>query len=253
MSKQQSKSPIDPPEGWLSGLVPTLNDTGFMFEVLDNFVIDFTEYSGKINDEVLELGCAYGVATLRALEQGARVRACDIDERHLEILRSRTPEEHLDKLSTEIQRLPEANLPDEQFGAILCSRVFHFLTGDEIDASLAGMFRWLKPGGRVYLIADTPYGIWRNFIPEWEANIKNGERWPGFMEPMQDYLPYTPRGQQLGPPFMNLMSPEILSRACTEAGFSILQADWISREDFSGSGRMDGRENCGIIAVKPES
>jgi len=228
-----------------------MNDTGFMFEVLDEYVEDFISYSGTIDDEVLELGAAYGNAVIPALKAGANVRACDIDQRHLDILISRTPEEYRPHLTTEIQKLPNAGLPENHFGAILCCRVLHFLTGEEIDASVANMFRWLKPGGRVYLIADTPFGIWRNFIPAWEDNLANGERWPGLMEPAMQYLPYETNSDNAGPPLMNLMSPEILIRACEEAGFMVERASYISRPDFKGSGQMDGRENCGILAIKP--
>ncbi|MBT5891582.1 MAG: class I SAM-dependent methyltransferase [Chromatiales bacterium] len=252
MSNAANTPPIELPTGWLKGLIPTMNDTGFMFEVLDDYALDFIRYSGECDSEVLELGCAYGVATILALEAGAKVRACDIDQRHLDILLSRVPDGLEAQLKTELQHLPDAHLPDNQFAAILCSRVFHFLTGDEIDASLANMFRWLKPGGRLYLIADTPYGIWRNFIPVWDANHEQGVRWPGYMSPLLEFLPYKPSGDHVGPPFMNLMSPELLTRACEEAGFITLRADWIARNDFTGSGQMDGRENCGIIAVKPE-
>ena len=31
------------------------------------------------------------------------------------------------------------------------------------------MATWLAPGGRLYLVADTPYGVWRRKIPEFEA------------------------------------------------------------------------------------
>jgi len=238
------------PKGW-GGLIPTLNNTGFMFEVIDDFARDFIEYSGSIDDEVLEFGAAYGVAAIAALEAGGKVRACDIDERHLDILRSRTPDALLANLTTEIRQLPDANLPENHFGAILCSRVLHFLRGDDVDASVQGMFRWLQPGGRLYLVADSPFGVWRNFIPTWEANIANNTRWPGFMEPCLDYLPYEVKGEQKGPPFMNLLSPELLERTCIEAGFEVERSGWIARDDFEGKGKMDGRENCGILAVKP--
>lgn len=238
------------PGGW-NGLIPTLNNTGFMFEVIDDYARDFITHSGSIDDEVLEFGCAYGVATIAALEAGATVRACDIDQRHLDILTNRAPANLLDKLNTEIQRLPDADLPDNHFGAILCSRVLHFLRGEAVDASVQGMFRWLKPGGHLYLVADSPFGVWREFIPEWEANIANDVRWPGLMEPCLDYLPFDVKGDQKGPPFMNLLSPELLERTCREAGFEIKKSGWIARDDFNGKGKMDGRENCGILAVKP--
>ena len=86
MSNAANTPPIELPTGWLKGLIPTMNDTGFMFEVLDDYALDFIRYSGECDSEVLELGCAYGVATIPALEAGAKVRACDIDQRQLDIL-----------------------------------------------------------------------------------------------------------------------------------------------------------------------
>ncbi len=252
MNDKTNNLPLQLPKGWINGLVPTMNNTGFMFEVLDDYAKDFISYSGSIEEPVLEMGCAYGIATIAALEAGATMHACDIDQRHLDILISRTPEALRSKLTTSIKKLPDADLKENHYGAILCSRVFHFLTGDDIDKSLANMYRWLKPGGKLYLIADTPFGVWRNFIPVWEANHASNERWPGYMEPLLDFLPYKPTGEDKGPPFMNLMSPELLTRACEEAGFKKISADWIAREDFSGRGKMDGRENCGIVAIKPE-
>ena len=83
-----------------------MNDTGFMFEVLDDYALDFIRYSGECDGEVLELGCAYGVATITALEAGAKVRACDIDQRHLDILLSRVPGGLEPQLKTELQRRP---------------------------------------------------------------------------------------------------------------------------------------------------
>jgi hypothetical protein len=54
-----------------------------------------------------------------------------------------------------------------------------------------------------------------------------------------------------GPPFMNLLDPELLSRICSDAGFDVERAGFIDRSDFRGLGRMDGRENAGIMATKP--
>ena len=51
------------------------------------------------------------------------------------------------------------------------------------------MYSWLKPGGRLYLVADTPYGIWRKLIPIFEQKKEKGERWPGLMIGLENYLP----------------------------------------------------------------
>jgi len=246
-----SDEKVQLPKGWVEGLVPTLNHSGFMFEVLDEYADDFILFSGATTDEVLEIGCAYGVATIAALNAGGRVRATDIDQRHLDILRERVPEELQANLTTEVQSLPKLDLPENEFAAILCSRVLHFLSGDDIDASVKAMFKCLQPGGSLYIVADSAYGVWRKFIPVWKANVAAGKRWPGYMEPALDYLPYEVKGEQTGPDFMNLLSPELLERTCTEAGFEVKRTSWISRDDFKKEGSMDGRENCGILAIKP--
>ena len=45
--------------------------------------------------------------------------------------------------------------------------------------------------------------------------------------------------------------PDLLTRVCQEAGLTVIDAAFISRPDFGWYGRMDGRENAGVIAVKP--
>ena len=246
-----SKSLPEVPKQWIKGLVPTLNDKGFMFEVLDEYADEFIRQSADSGEEALEIGCAYGVAAIAALEAGAKITACDMDERHLEVLQSRVSDELKKHLTLHTGMLPDIDLPENHFGTLLCSRVLHFLTGDEIDQSLRNMYRWLKPGGKLFLVADTPFGIWRNFIPTWEKNQAAGERWPGHMEKPVNYLPYKPSSDDIGPPLMNLLDPNLLSRSCIEAGFQVSKASFIDRKDFGEKGRMDGRENCGLAAIKP--
>jgi SAM-dependent methyltransferase len=233
-------------------MVPTLNGTGFMFEVLDGYAEEWIHYAGRVGAPVLELGCAYGVSTIPALEGGARVVACDMEPQHLQILESKVSASLRGNLTCVAGALPEVDFEADHFGAILCSRVLHFLSGEDIDASVKKMASWLRPGGRLYLVADTPYGIWRNFIPTFETNRRKGERWPGVMVGLHNYLP-TPGLQKHieKPPFMNLLDPELLARTCSEAGLRVKRATFISRPDFKGLGRMDGRENAGCLAVKP--
>ena len=64
------KNELQPPKGWVDGMVPTMNGTGFMFERIDAYAEEFIEYAGSIDDEVLEMGCAYGVTTILALSAG---------------------------------------------------------------------------------------------------------------------------------------------------------------------------------------
>ena len=232
---------------------PTLNGTGFQFNVLDSFATEFIEFAGNSNDEVLDLGCAFGIASRGALAAGGHVTACDLEQQHLDILIDKTPAALRANLRTQQGQLPGVDLPTNAYGAILCSRVLHFLDGSAIDASVRKMHTWLKPGGRLYLVADTPYGIWRKMIPIFAAKKASGQRWPGLMIGLENYLPYAPSGRDIkGPPFMNLLDPDLLTRICTEAGFDVQRAEFIDRTDFDGLGRMDGRENAGIMAIKPQ-
>lgn len=239
------------PRQWVKGLVPTMNDKGFMFEVLDRYAEEFIETAANSDRASLDIGCAYGVATLPALIRGARITACDMDIRHLQVLESRTPPQVRNHLTLVPGILPDIALPENHFGALLCSRVLHFLTGDEIEQSLRNMYRWLCAGGKIFLVADTPYGIWRKFVPDWEMNIAAGSRWPGLIPEPVRYLPFSTSDEDVGPPLMNLMNPDLLQRMAEEAGFMVEHCSYINRADFSGIGHMDGRENCGLVAIKP--
>lgn len=239
------------PRFGLENMVPTLNGTGFMFEIRDSYADAWIADAGRITHPVLEIGCAYGVAVIPALEAGGRVVACDMEPGHLEILESRVAPELKANLRCVVGQLPELDFEPEQFGAILCSRVLHFLSGEQIDTAINRMAAWLKPGGRLYLVADTPYGIWRNFIAEFERNKCAAVRWPGMMVGLHNYLPTPGLHKYIDKPaFMNLLDPELLTRMCMEAGLHVERATFIGRNDFKGLGALDGRENAGATAVK---
>lgn len=239
------------PRFGMKHMVPTLNGTGFMFEVLDEYAREWIERAGSCTDPVLDIGCAYGVATLPALAGGARVVASDMEPKHLDVLASRVPDEVKPRLTCVAGRLPDIDFAGERFGAILCSRVLHFMSGEDIDAAAARMAAWLKPGGRLYLVADTPYGIWRKAIPAFEEGKRRGERWPGVIVGLHDYLPTQGVKKHIDKPaFMNLLDAELLARICTDAGLRVERASFIERRDFKGLGRLDGRENAGCVAIK---
>jgi SAM-dependent methyltransferase len=250
-SAPDSRTPATPP--WRRhGMVATLNDTGFMFEVRDRFADDFIRYAGEVRRPVLEIGCAYGVSTIPALEAGAIITASDIEQQHLDILRSKVPAHLLPNLELVQAALPDAGFREGHYAAILCSRVLHFLRGEDIDASVRNMARWLAPGGRLYLVADTPYGIWRKAVPMFEEGKRSGKRWPGMLVGLHNFLAAgDPTKVIEKPPFMNVLDPDLLARTCTEAGLQVVEAAFIGRPDFSGPGRMDDRENCGVLALRP--
>lgn len=236
----------------LQSMVPTLNGMGFEFQLRDSYAEEWIAQAATSRLPALDIGCAYGIAVLPALEAGAEVVACDMEPGHLQILESRVPQRLRARLHCIAGELPGVCFEPGSFGAILCSRVLHFLNGEQIDASLAAMVNWLAPGGRLYLVADTPYGIWRHFIPEFERARREGRRWPGLMTGAQRHLP-TPglRRYIERPACMNLLDPQLLSRMCEQAGLQVERATFIARHDFRGFGALDGRENAGVVALKP--
>jgi len=240
------------PKSPVAGLIPTLNKTGWMTEALDACSQDFTEYAGEIGPaggESLDIGCAYGVATLKALQLGARIFACDIEPGHLEILEKRVPEDARNRYRSKPGALPGVDFPSASFGAVLAARVLHFLDGPQIEETVRKMYNWLKPGGRIYLVADTPYtGPWHIHADRYERRKAAGELWPGMVDDYPSLLPdgTDPDGH---PAFINPLDPDILTRVCSDAGFEIISAELLS----GSTPHAKGREHAGVVARKPET
>ena len=235
------------PASSVPGLIPTLNNTGWMTETLDDYSRAFTEYAGSLQTECLDVGCAYGVATLPALANGARVLACDLEPRHLEILAERVPPADRLRFRRLPARLPDVDFPAGSFGAILCARALHFLLARDLELTVRKMFDWLLPGGRVYLITDSPYvGPWWKSAPEYERRKREGCPWPGFV---QNYGALLPPGTDVSkhPPFIHPLDPDILGRVTGAAGFEVMSTGFLR----GGGPRASGREHAGVIAIKP--
>ena len=237
------------PESPVPGLIPTLNKTGWMTEDLDAYSQDFAKYAGKIGadgSESLDIGCAYGIATLSALGKGARVCACDIEPRHIEILDQRVPAESRPRYRSTTGALPDVDFPADSFGAILASRVLHFLDGVQIEQTIAKMHDWLQPGGRVFLVTDTPYtGPWYIHADTYEQKKAAGDPWPGFCD---DYASLLPPGTDPAghPDFINPLDPDILERVCGATGFNVIRSAFLS----ASTPRAKGNEHAGVIAEK---
>ncbi len=237
------------PGAELPGVVPTLNGRGFMLEALDDFSRDFAESAGRSASEVLDVGCAYGVATLAALEAGGRVCACDMEPRHLELLVARTPPAYRDRLRTRIGILPGVEFPAVSFSHILASRVIHFLDGAEIGIAIRAMADWLEPGGRLYLVVDSPYmPSWDRIVPAYEAAKRAGDPWPAFIPDFRQLLP-AGRNMDSAPAFLNPLDPDLLSRECRRAGLEVERASFFGMHRLGAS--SNGREHAACVALKP--
>jgi hypothetical protein len=241
---------IQMPQADRNGFVSTLNNMGYMVLSLDSYTQDFLQFcKDNKNVTVFEGGAAYGEVCLAALQAGATVFANDMEKKHLELLAARTPSAQRSALHLCPGCLPyDINFQVETFDAILCSRMLDFLSIEEIDFCFKKFYSWLKVGGKLYAIAETPYiKPFSSFIPIYETRKKNGEKCPGVMENISDFM--NSQYDNL-PKYLNLLDVETLVSACEKNGFVVEKCEFLNRTDFPPEVRLDGRENVAIKAIK---
>jgi len=227
------------------GMIPTLNNKGFMTTSLDPVSAAFTVFAGQSEGMSLDLGCAYGVASLAALKQGANIVACDMDLGHVQVLLSKVEESQKNRIEGVVSQMPDIAFQPACFSAILCARALHFLDRDDVTATVTAMAEWLTPGGKVFLIADTPYtGFWARGAGNYEKRKSAGDPWPGFIPDVTVYLPEQARSnanmRQLNP-----MDPDTLAQVCKKAGLTVEHAAFSGRPD-----QPESRTHAGVIAAK---
>lgn len=225
--------------------------------------IEHAVLSAKKGGKVLEIGAAFGAATLEAIAKGATVFCNDIDPENLAVVRQRfmettdDPSESLTGDSSKLILVPGElpneliGLPEKQFDAILICRVLHFFSGAKIEESLALLSKLLAPNGKIYIVCETPFlRNWQRFIPEFNRRVENKEEWPGeITEPAK--FESSGRASSL-PKFVHWITKEVLDRSLLKAGFAIEHSEYINR---SGQFPEDlllpeyGKESIGAIGV----
>ncbi|KTD64427.1 class I SAM-dependent methyltransferase [Legionella spiritensis] len=219
--------------------------------------------SAQHGGKVLEIGAAFGAATLEAIAKGATVFCNDIDSENLAVVRQRFLEataESGDSLTGDSSKLvlvpgelPNEliGLPEKHFDAILICRVLHFFSGSKIEESLALLAKLLAPKGKIYIVCETPFlRNWQRFIPEFNRRVEDNEEWPGeITEPAK----YESSGRASSlPKFVHWITKDVLDRSLVKAGFSVEHSDYINR---SGQFPEDlllpeyGKESIGAIGM----
>jgi SAM-dependent methyltransferase len=210
---------------------------GWSTDVLNEVSTAFVRAAADATYPVLDIGAAYGVATIAALEAGATVVASDLDVHHLDELRARAARALHPRLTTVPGRFPDAlSFSPESFDAIHCSQVLHFLTPEAVVAGLHLAFQWMRPGAKLFVVAATPYQATHcGFVTEFLRRKAGGARWPGMIEPLRDYNHHW--SASLNPSWLHVFDEEILGAAVRDAGFDIDSTRLFSRDglpDFSG-------------------
>lgn len=236
-----------------NGLIATNNQLGFMHQ--GNAIIDaFLEFSPKAPGLVVDIGAAFGVATLPLINKGVAVTAIDMDASHLKHLSQEVPVANSDLLTCVHGCFPEeTDFKPGSVGAVLLSHVLHFLEPKRMDSAFRSLRECLAPGGRVFIVTYTPYlGCLQSFIPVYEKRLAASERWPSWVENnLSEHLVAPEQVCQQLPDTMNYLDKPTLENALNEYDFSILQNDYLdaSRDHIPERLIHDGREWCGAIAT----
>ena len=109
---------------------------------------------------------------------------------------------------------------------------------------------WLKPGGKLFITAETPYlSNWIKFIPVFEQKKRDGCPHPGLIE---NPLRYESTGLIKNlPEYKHKFDVDTLSKVLCDAGFDIEKASFIDRKvTFPERILLDGRESVGAVACR---
>ena len=255
LEKRWEASLVEPCEH--SGFIATHNHQGYMTTSLDCFSQNFTCCGSGLKQpaRLLEIGAAYGVASLAALKHGSIVVANDLDPIHLAIMASKVDSEHKQNLETVTGVFPEElEFPENYFDGALVCRVMHFFNAQRIIDSLKFLRKVIKPCGKIYIVNETPYlANWSSFIPEYETRKSKGIKWPGVIDDPAQYCPS--RAGQL-PSLVHWLDHETLLQALLEAGFCEDEVEEIQYINRAGQFPQDmlipglGKESLGCCVTK---
>ena len=169
--------------------IRTSNLKGWTSNTLNELSELFVKECALAPCTALDIGAAHGIATIPALSTGAHLIANDSSHDHLSKLRQLTPPEFQHRLELLPGRFPrDTKLKAETLDLAHASNVFHFLTGRQIEQAAAFLEHALRPGGKVFILAATPYmKTFEPFIPTYESRVAQGDPWPGWITNVRDY------------------------------------------------------------------
>lgn len=214
------------------GRFPTFNQMGSMNGVLGEFENSIIERF-KPEDWVLDVGAAYGLMCLKAIEKGCVVMAIDLDERHKQATLNRSEFQSRDinfryvvgdfssPNIAESIHMAIAEADEHGFDHIILNRVFMYMTGDQMAQTLKNAAALLKEGGRIYTLSTTPFMSTFGLLkPEYEAEKRAGNPWPGYI---QDVHTKQPNLAKKVPNAYHMIDQDTLQKACKAAGLSFVE------------------------------
>jgi len=237
-------------------LIPTLNNMGWMAATIgDPYTRHFIDYAKAAGKPVMEVGAAYGVTATSVLRNGGSIIVNDLDPQHLKALYTQTPE----PLRQRLRLLPgscvdEIEVDEASVAAILCARVFHFFDSATIAACLQRFHRWLEPGGKLFLVADSVFhGMNQPIYADFLARKDSGHPTPGWVSlkhnPRLDTQANKEDIKRAMPEYFNFLDIETLASLFHGAGFIVESADYFRPDYYYEVSLWDGREGIGMVGV----
>jgi len=234
----------------------TSNLRGYMHP-LNDIGQDFVDFAKDAPGLVVDMGAAFGVATIPILKKHIPVLACDMERAHLDELNNRTSPSLRSYLKLQKGYFPkDFNFEEKSIGAILLSHILHFLSPIELEEAFDKLALWLAPQGKLFIACYSPYlANMKDYLPLYEARLAKGIRWPYWrLNNAHDY--FSINGSHFEnheiPPTLNYLDLPLLTQALKSRGFSIEKAEYLDpdKNSIPLSARLDGREWCGVVGIK---
>jgi SAM-dependent methyltransferase len=238
----------------------TKNSHGVM-HAMNSISKAFVSHALHCTGTVLDIGAAYGIATIPILKGNPNVHviACDISKKHLEELAvsvNKIEEEDGVLLSNRLtlldKKFPYFDLEENSVDAILASHVLPFLTGKEIEEGINKLAKFLKPGGVLYVSSYSIYNkVMRGYIETYEKRKEAGNPWPGEIEDASLFWDVSNPLTAILPKKLNHLEPCLIESLIKENNFKIKYLDFMSLvEEIPEDMKLDGRETMGLIAAQ---
>lgn len=233
---------------------PTLNKYGYMSDLLlDPYSLDFLIFATQDltnPKKVLEIGAGFGKLSLEVIHYGGKLTIIDRDAQHI-----RSLEEHVDKsfrknIEFVVATFPlETDFEQNSFDAVFL-RVCQFLPGNLIEKGLKKISRWLKPGGRLYIIAPTVHikSVPKYVRDSFQLKRKQGNLWPGENINTRDVFPLSIAENMTAK--VHLMDLGTLVNALVRHDFQILDTGYYDSFKRRQIHSLEERNGIGIIGVK---
>lgn len=154
---------------------------GYQYETWTKTLLAKAEAEGLQGNRLLDVACGTGFSFVVPLERGWRITGCDISAAMIEAARAKVGE-RVELVVADMRELPVLG----EFDLIWAvnTPLNYLLSGEELEATLAGMRRNLAPGGMVMFDAMTLKTARTFFVEGFEVE-REGRRfsWKGAAAP----------------------------------------------------------------------